>query len=188
MKIKLSSMKRISRQTGVSLIEVVAYLAIAGLVIAGALAMFTSASQSQLSNAIISDTQNIRAATRATYSGNYGATVGSLLQVLKNSAKIPSNWTVSGTTATVTGSVVASVSGNSNLFRISYGNVPRSVCIDLLLSLRGQRWINVVAANGTSAQTATTAIPTTTGTSDFTPATADTACTSDAMRIDLISS
>jgi prepilin-type N-terminal cleavage/methylation domain-containing protein len=154
----------LKKQAGVTLIEISAALVIAGLVIAGALAMFNSADMSQKSNQMLTDIAGMRIAVRGLYAaaGGYGTT--SLNPVLIASRKLPGSLSVSGTDTinhSLGGTVI--VTGTTSGFKIVLTNIPKEVCMNLATS-PGTVWTSLIIGT------------TTYNTLPISPATAGTSC------------
>jgi prepilin-type N-terminal cleavage/methylation domain-containing protein len=134
----------LKKQAGVTLIEISAALVIAGLVIAGALAMFNSADMSQKSNQMLTDIAGIRIGVRGLYaaSGGYGTT--SLNSVLISSKKLPGSLSISGTeTINHTMGGTVTVTGTTSGFKIDITNLPKEVCMNLATS-PGTVWNSLI--------------------------------------------
>lgn len=151
----------LKKQRGASLVEVVAYLGIAGLIIGGALAMFTGASASQSSNQMGVEINGIRTATRSLYSatGNYGTV--NMLPTLSQSTQLPSTWIVAGTGSAMTAihelNAGVGIIGATALFNITLDGIPAAQCVSIVSKQGNQGWsaIYVAAATATVAALAT---------------------------------
>lgn len=169
------------RQAGLTLLEAIAFLGIAGLVVGGALAMYSSASSSQATGQTVNEFQAFKTSVKSLYTTPSGYGTASLNGVLVNAKKVPSTLTASGTTITNSwaGGVVAM--GATSAFYVSYDAVPKDVCVGMIPAITGSNdWqgYNVVAA--AAAVGAMTAI-----TAQVDPATASTACANDSNKVTL---
>lgn len=147
-----------SRQRGASLLEGIAYLGIAAIVILGAISLLLSAFGGAESNRLIEEITSIRTAVRKLHMsqpGGYGvanaditvnvATANAFpgtLQVVRN-AGVPTgvvnnSWN---------GTVAVTVGATSNLFVTTYTNVPQDVCTNAVSGSNG--W-NAVSINATA--------------------------------------
>lgn len=126
---------RAARQLGLTLIEVLASLAIFAVVMGGAIALFGSASASQSTSQMASDLNAIRAATKSLYFGQGGYGSASLNEVLINSKKVPATMSISGTaplrviTHPLNGAIA--VNGANASFTVTATAMPTAVCIGL---------------------------------------------------------
>lgn len=150
-------------QRGASLLEGIAYLGIAAIVILGAVSLLTGAFGSAESNRTSEEVTAIRTAVRKLYMGQgYGA--------ISMNAPLVTAGAFPGTLTTATGGVVTNgwngkvaVTGAGGTFSIEYDAVPQDVCISTLVSASG--WQSIQVGSGTSI----TAFP-------ISPATAETSC------------
>ncbi|HEX6705203.1 MAG TPA: type 4 pilus major pilin [Albitalea sp.] len=136
-----------SRQRGTSLLEGIAYLAIAALVILGAIALLVSAFSGANSNRTQSELSSIRTGVKKLYMGSastYGS--ASLMPQLISSKVLPGTLTVdsSGGVINAWGGPVL-VNGAGATFTISYGAVPQDICVQVVSG--GGDW-SAVSVNG----------------------------------------
>lgn len=160
----------INKQSGMTLLEVTAALAIGAIIIMGALSLFGSGSSAANSNALVQEMTSVRSAIKSMYLGQGNYSSASMNSQLVAANKVPSNWT--GTASTITnnygGAVVAT--GATTTFNITAGSIPKDVCVGGLPAA-SQGWTSVgVGATAAAALTAATAAP-------WTPTTAATNCT-----------
>ncbi len=148
----------LARQRGASLLEGIAYLGIAAIVVLGAVSLLTGAFTSAQSNRVSEEVVSIRTAVKKLYMGqssNYGT--ASLMPILITSKVLPTTITVDTATNTATNSWggAVTVTGNANSkFDIAYVGVPEDACINILSGASG--WSNITGSKGT-----VTAIPVT---------------------------
>jgi len=157
-------------QRGASLLESIAFLGIAAIVILGAIALLLSSFSSANSNRAEQEINSIRAGVKRLFMGqsaSYGT--GSLNATLSNAKVFPTTLAVdaAGNVFNAWNGAV-SVSGASANFTISYASVPKDVCISML-SANGD-WLGVTV-NGTAA------------TLPVSPTAAEAACSSSANAI-----
>lgn len=139
------------KQKGLTLIELIAGLAIVAAVIVGALSLFNNANSGQKSGQIITDSVAMRTAIRHLFSGtgNYSP-AGSLNNVLAKSSKVPSNIRVDTSTTPTTfshgfnGTIETSALGT--YFYVRYNNIPQDACINILTGSSAWPRITVGAA------------------------------------------
>jgi hypothetical protein len=156
-----------AKQRGASLLEGIAYLGIAALVILGAVSLLTGAFSSAQSNRGTEEVVSIRTSVKKLYAGASGA-YGTLdLTESLNLAKIfPSTLAYDSTAKTMVNAWggAVTVKGDTKTFIINYANVPQDVCIAMVSGASG--WTSV-----TDGKTAVPAFP-------ATPAAAAATCSS----------
>ncbi len=167
-------------QAGLTLLEAIAFLAIAGLVIGGALAMYSSASSTQSTGQTVMEYESIRTGMKGLYTGGGGYGTVSTNATLIPSKKIPGTLVVAAP-STITnswgGGVV--VMGDTKEFYVAYDAVPKEVCVGMLSSITasgGWTGYNVVAA-------AAVVGTKTASTGKVAPAAAVTACSNDENKV-----
>lgn len=134
----------LSRQRGASLLEGIAYLGIAAIVVLGAVSLLTGAFSSAQSNRTAEEVVSIRTAVKKLYMGQsigYGA-AGTVLDLTLVQAKVlPTTLTNTGTpTAPIVSNAwggTVSVTGNLNKFNITYTLVPQDACISVISGASG---------------------------------------------------
>jgi hypothetical protein len=157
-------------QRGSSLLEGIAYLAIAALIILGAIALLVGAFSGADSNRTQTELSAIRTGIKKLYMGSsstYGT--GSLLPELITSKVLPGTLSVSGTSVTNSWGGAVLIDGAGPSFTVSYGSVPQDICIQLVSG--GGDWKGITV-NGTAL-----AIP-------ATPAQANAACSTNSNTVD----
>lgn len=158
-------------ESGVTLMEMIAALAIIAVIVVGSLSLYTAATSSQSSTQLVSDVTAVRAAVKQIYLGQGTYGTGNLSTTLVASKRLPS--TIKSDTATPpnlthqSGAPVT-ITGAGTTFTITVGNVSPDVCIPLITNTEGWSLVKV---------------GTTTVTLPATPATAATACGSAAANI-----
>lgn len=143
---------RIGRQRGASLLEGIAYLGIAAIVVLGAVSLLTNAFGSAKSNQTTEELVALRTAVRKLYAGqpyNNGNMMSSLItaSAIPNTLVIadPAKGTVNNSWA---GAVdIAGVSASQ--FSITYNNVPQDVCMNIVSGANG--WASISNAGGANA-------------------------------------
>lgn len=137
----------LSRVRGASLLEGIAYLGIAAIVILGAVSLLTNAFGNAQANRATEEVISLRTSVRKLFIGQvYPAAINA---VLISAAAVPASLTTTapaaitnswGGAVTVVGNAGA---GGVNSFTITYNAVPQAVCINMLSGATG--W---TAANG----------------------------------------
>jgi hypothetical protein len=147
------------RQQGASLIEGIAYLGIAAIVVLGAVSLLTGAFGSAKANQTTEEVVALRTAVRKLYMGQV-APADPVSDMI--SANVVPNTlgrsTSSGVTTLVNGwgGTVAIAVANSGTFTITYPNVPKDVCMSVINGANG--WVQI---SGASAANPTTTFPAT---------------------------
>jgi hypothetical protein len=143
--------RRASR--GATLLEAIAFLSVASIVILGALALFGSSFQSAASERLVQESNAVAANVRAAYlSAGTGGYAKLSMTDLYDAKAFPATLqaSLSGTSVTLTdawgGAVTVTLDGNG-LPVLTYRNVPKGVCIAALLS--SNNWTSVTV-NGTA--------------------------------------
>jgi len=160
---------------GATLLEAIAFLSVSGIVILGALALFGSSFKGAAAERLVDESNAVAANVRAAYqSAGTGGYAALSMTDLYNAKAFPDTLqaSVSGSTVTLTdtwGGAVTVTLDSSGLPVLTYGNVPKEVCIAALLGSNNWRSVTV---NGTALASATP-----------TAAQATTACASSANTI-----
>lgn len=149
-------------QRGVTLMELIAGLAVMSVIVVGAVSLYSSATSSEQSTSMQRDIGAIQAATRQIFNGQgtYGAV--RLNNILATANKVPSTLAVNGTGAAMVfktrsnGDVT--VTGANSTFTVTVTNLASDLCIPLLTNSAG--WKSIQVAGGTL-QTAFPISPTT---------------------------
>ncbi|CAN7527439.1 type 4 pilus major pilin [Duganella sp. Dugasp56] len=128
---------RPARQRGASLLEALAYLGIAAVVVLGAVSLLTSAFGSAKSNQSSEEVVALRTAVHKLYLGQtYPA--GNLLPTLLTANAVPATLT-RGAANAVTNSWAGAVTvtGNTSTFTVTYNGVPQDVCVGMVSGANG---------------------------------------------------
>lgn len=154
----------LKQQAGMTLMEIIAALAIIAAVVVGALALFNSAQSSNLSVSMLKDLTALRSATQQLYQGQgtYGTGGTNLNTALVNGKKVPNDLVTNATVtpATITapwpgGAVTVLATANPTQFGITFTNLPQDVCIQLV-SNSSTGWYSVTRAAAANVTTQTT--------------------------------
>lgn len=126
-------------QKGASLLEGIAYLGIAAIVVIGAIALLNTAFSSANSNELNSELSAIQTASRKlfmTTQGNYGA--ADFTATLIAAKGFPQTLTTDAAAGTVTnawaGNVTVAPANPNTEFTITYTAVPPDICVNALTS------------------------------------------------------
>jgi hypothetical protein len=137
-----------SRQRGASLLEGIAYLGIAALVILGAVSLLASAFGNAQANRATEETISLRTAVRKLFSGQTFPAGTSIAETMITAKAVPGTLTVAAP-STITNSWGGAVTiiGTGATFNLTYNNVPQDVCVNMLAGASG--W-NSAGGNGTT--------------------------------------
>lgn len=127
-----------SRQRGASLLEGIAYLGIAAVVVLGAVSLLGGAFGSAKSNQATEEAVAMRTAVRKLYIGQ-SYPVESLVPTLIAANAIPSTLAKNNADNTLKNSWggAVTVSGTATGFEITYAAVPKDVCVNLISGASG---------------------------------------------------
>jgi hypothetical protein len=140
-----------SRQRGVSLLEVIAYLGVAATIIVGAVALLTNAFSGARSNRAQEELAAISTGVKRLFMSQPGAYgTGSLNDSLISAKVFPTTLVVEGSNVRNGWGGNVTVTGNTPTFDIGYDNVPQEVCVEMLSTAN---LFQTVAANGSAALT-----------------------------------
>ncbi len=143
---RLNNAVTLRRQHGASLLEGIAYLGIAALVVLGAVSLLSNASASAQANQTSGELIALRTAVKKLYAGQ-AFPVQSLTNTLVLAKAVPSTLQVNGTAITNTWGGAVTVDGTtSTTFTIVYNGVPQEVCVNILSGITG--WNSVRAGTG----------------------------------------
>lgn len=160
---------RRTQQAGFTLMELIAGLAVVAVVVTGALALYLSASSSELNTTLSRDLNAIQSATRQIFQGqgSYGTSATNLNDILVAAKKVPTSVRIDASTTPDTlthrGNGTISVASTGSSFSITLTNINADLCIPMLSGATG--WASVQAGTAT----ARTALP-------VSPANAQTDC------------
>ncbi|MFM0299034.1 type 4 pilus major pilin [Paraburkholderia sediminicola] len=139
-----------TRQRGASLLEAIAYLGIAALVVIGAIALLTSAFSSANTNAVSEQISAIQTGVKKLYSGQNASYSGLTNTVLASAGVFPASFSPASdgsVTNTWNGTVTVAVASSPDEFTITYTDVPQNVCVNAVSA--GGSWM-AISVNGTA--------------------------------------
>ena len=140
---------RRGRQRGASLLEGIAYLGIAAIVVMGAVALLRTAFGSANSNTVLEQLTSMQTAARKlflTTQGNYG--VADFTQSMIDAGAVPQGMATTSTAiSNVWGGTVLLSGAAGGLFTISYAAVPADVCVNVVSETTTSCTQVVVGAN-----------------------------------------
>lgn len=136
-------------QRGASLLEGIAYLGVAAIVVLGAVSLLTNAFSSAQTNRAAEEIISIRTAVKKLYMGqaaSYG--IGSLTTSLITARVFPATLAPDGSGGITNGwNGAVTVTGNTSTFTLTYAGVPRDACINLVSGASGWTRIDQAGNN-----------------------------------------
>lgn len=132
-------------QRGASLLEGIAYLGIAAIVVMGAISLLTGAFSSAKSNQANEEVIGLRTAVRKLYMGQTYPTAN-VVSTLITAKAAPGTLAVDGTTLKNSWGGTVAIVGSGTGFTITYPSVPKDVCVSMLSGTNG--WSSVNANGG----------------------------------------
>lgn len=136
------------RQRGASLLEVIAYLGIAAIVVMGAVSMLGTAFSNAQANRTLEEVVSIRTGVKRLYMGqtvSYGT--GDMTSQSINARILPATLATDNGTAKNAWNGAVTITGGTSTFTIKYANVPKDACISLLSGASGWSKVKVGATN-----------------------------------------
>lgn len=144
---KAQARKYFGRQAGMTLMEVIASLAVMAIVVVGALALYGSASSSQQSTQLAQDLTAIRAGVKQVWSGQGTYGTANVNDTLVTAKRIPTTMTIDTATTpdTITHPLngTIDIAGATSNFTVTATAIPSDVCTSLMTA--GQGWISIKA-------------------------------------------
>jgi hypothetical protein len=137
-----------ARQRGASLLEGIAYLGIAALVILGAVSLLTSAFGNAQSNRATEQIVSLRTGIKKLYAGQ-AIPAGSLDAMVINANIVPTTLTVNAGAISSSWGAVTTTGAAGNTFTITYNAVPQAECVNILSGASG--WLSVTGPGGQQA-------------------------------------
>ncbi|MCA1325641.1 type 4 pilus major pilin [Herbaspirillum sp. alder98] len=136
----IRSNNKLARQHGASLLEGIAYLGIAAIVVMGAISLLTGAFSSAKSNQANEEVIGLRTAVRKLYMGQTYPTTG-IPQALQSAKAAPGTLAADGTTLKNSWGGTVAIVGANNGFTIAYPSVPQDVCVSMISGANG--WVTI---------------------------------------------
>lgn len=141
---------RLHRQRGASLLEAIAYLGVAALVVLAAVSLLQNAFGSARGNQTIEEITGLRTNIRKMYAGQ-PYTDASMLANLITARAIPTTLPVSGAAVSNTWGGAVTLTNTASTFTIKYTLVPEDVCMSVVSGATG--WTQIDDGTGGSAIT-----------------------------------
>jgi len=154
---KLVNIRAGIKQRGVTLMELIAGLAVMAVIVVGALALFNTANNAQRGIQLTQDVTALRGAVTHLWMGQGGYGAGQLAPTLLAAGRVPGTLrNVSGTLHHQTG--VIYILGAIQRYHVVVTGLSQAVCIDLLTGASGWIEVRTATAYTQGAPLATTAI------------------------------
>lgn len=170
--------KKISTQTGITLMELIAAVSIISIMIIAAIALYDSVNRTQVSNQLMSEFMALKIMTKDFFSGykNYGQQGADISNLLVASGKIPESIKVlpSGVIKNAVGGDITITSNGDGSFRIKSTAISSDICILILTKVNHWAWGQVGSLN-----------PFVIGDTSLSPEAADQLCNGDHVDITL---
>lgn len=153
----------LSKQHGASLLEGIAYLGVAAIVILGAISLLGGALGGAQSNRAVEEVIALRTAIQKLYSGqSYPQPNVDITANIINAGAVPGTLRINGNAITNSWNGAVVLTGvTASTFTVSYANVPRDVCVNMVSGATGWNRIEVNGANPITLFPATVANATT---------------------------
>ena len=140
---------RLHRQRGASLLEAIAYLGVAAIVVLAAVSLLQNAFGSARSNQTTEEITGLRTNIRKMYAGQPYNDPAMLANLITARA-IPGTLTVAnGVINNTWGGIVTPASNAAGTFTITYTNVPQDVCMNVVSGATG--WTQIADGQGNHA-------------------------------------
>lgn len=137
----------LARQRGASLLEGIAYLGIAALVVLGAVSLLTGAFGSAKANQTTEEVVALRTSVRKLYAGQPYDADTKMMANLVTAKAIPNTLVVAGNTVNNGWSGAVTLAGESpSTFSITYTLVPQDVCVSVVSGANG--WAKIADQTG----------------------------------------
>jgi type II secretory pathway pseudopilin PulG len=127
---------RLHRQRGASLLEAIAYLGVAAIVVLAAVSLLQNAFGSARANQTIEDITGLRTNIRKMYSGQPYNDANMLANLITANA-IPTTLAVSGGAVSNPWGGAVTLANTASTFTIFYNSVPRDVCMSVVSGATG---------------------------------------------------
>lgn len=149
---RTTAIRKLSLQRGASLLEGIAYLGIAAIVILGAVSLLTTAFGTAQTNRASEEAISLRTAARKLYAGQtYPADMTATMIAAKAiPATLVVDTTATPNTITNAWGGAVTIVGSGNNFTISYAAVPQDACVSMLAGVTGWTQVTVGSTNITT--------------------------------------
>lgn len=125
----------IARLLGVTIMEMVAGIAMTTILTVGAMTLYDIASMNSLSSQMIRNVASVQSTTRSVWTGKSGYGTDPINPILINLKSVPGDWHVSGASITHQFQGNVAIKGETSSFTITLDKLPPAVCAKVLGSL-----------------------------------------------------
>lgn len=125
----------LARQRAVTIMELVAGIAITTILTVGAMTLYDIASMNSQSSQMIRNVVAVQSTTRSVWTGKSGYGTNPINPVLIKLNSVPSDWKVSGVNIIHQFNGEVDVHGSSSIFTMTLEKLPPTVCAKVLGSL-----------------------------------------------------
>lgn len=171
---KLVNIRAGIKQRGVTLMELIAGLAVMAVLVVGALALFNAANTAQRGTQLTQDITALRSAATQLWMGQGTFPAGTLNVPLIASGRVPATLRAAGNVLNHPTGTIDVVGGGGSSFHLVVTGLPRSVCMDVVTSATG--WSSVRIAQPATPPAQGSQLAGTDRTIPVTPADAAVAC------------
>lgn len=131
-----------------TLIELVAALAIMAILVLGALSLYSLAMSNAQSGQFVRNIISMQSTVREAWQNKGGYGTGALNPVVVQLGSVPSDWSVTGSAIQNQFGGDVTITGNTSTFQLELTKIPKSACGKLLTSLN-RSWSSVQVGSGT---------------------------------------
>jgi len=138
------------RQKAVTLMELIASVAIMAILVVGALTLYNSAQTGSNTTQLTRDLTGIMSSTKSLFAGQFNYGTATLNTTLIAAKSVPTSWTTSSGTIThqLNGTVTITGKGTAG-FEVALTTIPQAVCVKLLANNSNTGWDSVVVGTTT---------------------------------------
>jgi type II secretory pathway pseudopilin PulG len=136
-------------QRGISLLEIIAALAIIAIIIIGALALVGQADTSAKSSELLKGITGLQANVKSLYNGQQGYKYGNITDLLISAKAAPSNWVRGNKLQHGYGGEVV-VDAFDTYFTMTVRHVAKEACIRVISEQAGTNWASITVNGGGS--------------------------------------
>lgn len=140
-------LRGLRRQLGLSLLEIIAALAIIAIVIIGALALVGQADTSAKSSELLKGISGLQANVKSLYNGQQGYKYGNITELVIAAKAAPSNWVRGNQLQHGYGGAVT-VDAFDTYFTMTLRHVAREACIRVISEQAGTNWAAITVNGG----------------------------------------
>lgn len=137
-----------AKESAVTIMELIAALAIVAILIVGALSLYNLAASNAQSSQLLRNIISLQSTVREAWQGKGGYGTSPINPVVTQLGSVPSDWSINGSAITNQYGGTVTITGNTATFRIELTDVPTAACGKLLTSLN-RSWASVAVGSAT---------------------------------------